>query len=287
MKPWIKIVLLVNCGIVIVFAAILLRSNFGLKTTRYEVPMNGTSANIVFLGDLHSCLFGRNNSRIIRRVARQEPDVICVVGDMLNADDGMEKLDQYLQLLRDLTKLAPTYVSYGNTDISFEKRNQISLAEKVIETGAVFLEENFVDIDVNGSRLRIGGMYNYAFPHHMSLNEWESSHTYSFLRSFEQTEAAKVLLCHRPDSFFFYDAYLNFDIDLLLCGHTHGGLIRVPFKGGIIASDQGIFPKYDYGKFSMDDTTMIITSGFAGSGNVPRFFNTPEIVCISLTPNGQ
>ena len=90
------------------------------------------------------------------------------------------------------------------------------------------------------------------------------------------------MLAHRPDSFIYGNAAYLWDIDLVLSGHTHGGLWRLPFIGGVIAPEQGLFPEYDKGEFDLGNIKMIISSGLNGYNNIPRLFNSPEITVIEL-----
>lgn len=86
---------------------------------------------------------------------------------------------------------------------------------------------------------------------------------------------------HQPE--YITDMVAESNVDLVLCGHTHGGLVRIPFVGGIIAPNQGLFPQYDKGEFDFNNTSMIITGGLGVSNPIPRFNNQPEICIINIT----
>lgn len=282
-----KWIVLTAVGIVVCAIIVeLVLSNFCLKTTQYKLSLQelNNEINVVFLSDLHNHSFGSGNRLLLNEVADAKPDVIAVVGDMMEADSTKEDLADYLNLLTNLAEIAPTYVSYGNHDREYEAVSSVNLTEAVKLTGAVMLEETYEDVRIGDTQIRIGGMYSYAFAHHQTRTEWEASTTYQFLAEFENTQLPKILLCHRPDSFFYYDAYLDWDIDAILCGHTHGGMVRIPFVGGVIAPDQLLFPEYDYGEYQLDDTLMIIGGGLSGYGMVPRVFNRPEVVRLTLIP---
>ena len=137
------------------------------------------------------------------------------------------------------------------------------------------LDDEYKDVNVNGNIIRIGGIYDYAFD--------TKKYTQDFLSKFEDTDNYKIMLAHRPDSFIFNNVTKDWNIDLVVSGHTHGGQVVLPFAGGLYAAEQGWFPKYDKGLFDFDDTKILITSGL-GSGKeiLPRFNNTPEVVDLKL-----
>lgn len=111
-----------------------------------------------------------------------------------------------------------------------------------------------------------------------------SDPVYSFLSDFCDTDQMTILLNHRPESFYFGSASEVWNIDLLLSGHTHGGLVRIPRLGGLYAPIQGFFPDVYYGQYQLHSSTMLVTSGLAGYGVLPRINNPPEIVTVTLIP---
>ena len=88
-----------------------------------------------------------------------------------------------------------------------------------------------------------------------------------------------ILLSHRPELF---ETYVDCDVDLILSGHAHGGQFRLPFIGGLIAPNQGLFPKYDAGLYTDKNTNMIVSRGLGNSIIPLRFNNCPEIVLVEL-----
>lgn len=104
------------------------------------------------------------------------------------------------------------------------------------------------------------------------------------LNSMNVTDSYCVLLSHRPEAF---ESYATQDIDLVLSGHAHGGQFRLPFIGGIVAPNQGFFPKYDSGMFSNNNTTMIVSRGLGNSIISIRFNNRPELVMVELIRDGD
>ena len=92
-----------------------------------------------------------------------------------------------------------------------------------------------------------------------------------------------ILLMHTPT---FFEAYEDWGADLILSGHIHGGLIRLPFVGGVFSPDRKLFPKYCYGKYELDNSTMIVSGGLSRGETGFRLFNRPEIVTITLKSEG-
>ncbi len=268
-----------------IFLSVLL-DNVRISTSSYAVSMEKlwTPIRLVLLSDLHGRTFGRDNSRLIARVGSQSPDVILLAGDMLDRSADEEEVQKLLQLLEGLCEIAPVYFAPGNHELEYMKADD-TLLDRVARTGATVVNDSYVDIAVNGQPLRIGGTMGYGFYFGRSEEEFTSSPEYRFLKDFENTGVPKICLAHMPDTFIFNGAYDMWDVELVLSGHTHGGLIRLPFIGGLYAPMQGWFPEYDRGCFRLGEhMQMIITSGLAGHGPIPRINNRPEIAVVELTP---
>lgn len=172
----------------------------------------------------------------------------------------------------------------GNHEQVYLKTDE-TLLDRIAQTGAVVVNDSYADVTLAGQPLRIGGTMGYGFAFGRTEEEFTSSQEYVFLKAFENTELPKICLAHMPDTFIFNGAYTLWDVDLVLSGHTHGGLVRLPFIGGLYAPMQGLFPKYDRGYFQLGThMQMVITSGLAGHGLLPRVNNLPEIVVIDLVP---
>lgn len=246
--------------------------------THYTLEEPDTGAiRAVLIADLHDQVFGEDNEQVYTLVKEQEPDVILLAGDLLNEDSA--STDTALSFVRRMTEIAPVYVSLGNQEMGFIERNGTGFLDDIRDTGAVLLELDYADTEINGQKIRIGGMYEYAFPTGGG-EDYEAIKT--FLTEFEGTEDCKIMMAHRPDSFVFLDDN-PWDIDLVVSGHLHGGQVILPLLGGLWAPDQGFFPEYDYGKFDLNGTDIIITTGLGSSDEkLPRFNNPPEIAVIDL-----
>ena len=250
-----------------VFLAVLF-GNAHISAESYSVALQnlGGPVRIVLLSDLHGKSFGRDDSRLIAKIGEQTPDVIFLDGDMIDRSADSADVQELLRLIKRL-------------------QTDTSLLTQVAEAGAVVVNDSYAEVTLAGQPLRIGGTMGHAFYFGRSEEEFSSSPEYQFLKAFEDTDVPKICLAHMPDTFIFNGAYNLWNVDLILSGHTHGGLIRLPFIGGLYAPMQGWFPEYDQGYFRLGEhMQMVITSGLAGHGMIPRINNPPEIVVIDLVP---
>ena len=283
-KHTVKIVSIV----VICFAIFLtvLLSNTRIHAVSYSIPLENLTfpARLILLSDLHDKSFGRENSRLIAKVQEQSPDAIFLDGDMIDRSADSADVQKLLRLIERLCEIAPVYFAPGNHELEYMQTDP-ALLTHIAEVGAVVVNDSYVDETIDDQPLRIGGTMGHAFYFGRSEEEFSASPEYQFLKSFEDTDVPKICLAHMPDTFIFNGAYDLWDVDLVLSGHTHGGLIRLPFIGGLYAPMQGWFPEYDRGYYRLGERMqMVVTSGLAGYGMLPRINNPPEIVVIDLVP---
>ena len=259
---------------------------FAVRTVTYTVALQNLSSplRLVLLSDLHGKSFGRENSRLIAKIQEQSPDAIFLDGDMIDRSADQTDVQELLRLIERLHEIAPVYFAPGNHELEY-MQTDASLLTQVAEAGAVVVNDSYVDVTIAGQPLRIGGTMGHAFYFGRSEEEFSSSPEYQFLKAFEDTDVPKICLAHMPDTFIFNGAYNLWNVDLVLSGHTHGGLIRLPFIGGLYAPMQGWFPEYDRGYFRLGEhMQMVISAGLSGHGMIPRINNPPEIVVIDLVP---
>ena len=262
-------------------------SNSCVKAIEYSVELSDFvgNAKVVVISDLHGKEYGKNNYKLLAKIREQAPDAIFVVGDMLDDSDAENGFPKTTNLLISLLDIAPVYLSLGNQEIEYADNIIINYIDTITEIGVVALDESFVDCEIAGQNIRIGGTMGHAFPFGRSMEEFENSHEYVFLKEMEKTNSPTIVLAHMPDTFIFNGAHNYWsNIDLVISGHTHGGVIRLPFAGGLYSPMQGLFPEYDYGFFMLGEKMkLVITSGLSGYKFIPRFLNLPEICVINLT----
>ena len=153
-----------------------------------------------------------------------------------------------------------------------------NLTAQLADAGAVILEQEFQDITVAGQPLRIGGAYGYLLS-----RKYKNTPEQDFMDAFTDTEMPTVLLSHLSEGLLAYHCLGDWNVDLVLSGHTHGGQIRLPLLGGLYDPEVGFFPKYPQGLFQNNGAYLVLSAGLGSSTRIPRFNNPPELIVIDLT----
>ena len=250
-----------------------------LQTKTYELESESTQLKVVVISDLHE----NNLPNLCEQIREQSPDSILVVGDMINSTSPNSL--KVTKLMKQLVKISPVYYSLGNHELEYIEKGTSDLVKDLKSTGVVVLDKNYVDININNSNIRIGGMYEYAFGNKGNLVKKENmdKEVYNFLCDFQDTDNYKIMMAHRPDSFIFGDASKVWNIDLVVSGHNHGGQVILPFLGGLYGGDQGWFPEYVDGMYKLNNINLFVTRGLGSNEKkLPRFNNRPEISIIDI-----
>lgn len=239
---------------------------------------NDAKLKFVVITDLHNKEYGEKNADLAELVKEQNPDFIAVCGDMVNRGDP--DTTKMKDVLEKLSKIAPTYCCLGNHERDNAAKFGTDFRSETDSTGAVLLDNEYIKFTKNGKSVLIGGMSDYPYYEFYTPDDdvpsralWE-----------EFAEKAKnnftILLHHQPE--YIAEDAKKTDIDLIVCGHTHGGQIQLPFIGGVIAPNQGLFPKYDKGEFDLDGTKMIVCAGLSNTVFIPRINNQVEIGVVTI-----
>lgn len=274
-------VLVLGAGVMILS---LYTSKYGLSVSSYSLPLpgEGEPIRVVHLSDLHNSEFGEGNAKLVERVLEQQPDLVVMTGDMLNQEDP--SVDTAVNLVRKLSAAVPVYFSYGNHETYHEAHFGVDLTELFQEAGATVLDENWVDVDINGHPLRLGGIYGYCLPaKYLATGEaWQ--HECDYLSAFQDTDRYTILLCHMPVCWLINGSLDAWEVDCVFAGHAHGGQVRIPFVGGLHAPDQGWFPGREEGIYPSQDgeKSLVLSRGLGSSGKIPRFNNLPHIVVVDF-----
>lgn len=239
-----------------------------ITVTSENIPDEFNGFKIVHISDLHNAEFGDGQKDLIGKIEAQDADIIVITGDMI--DSRRTDVDKAVELITGLGNKIPVYYVTGNHESRVREYNE--LESKLIENGVTVLKNESVKIEKDGSFINIIGVDDPSFG--MSAND--IFHTVSELK----TDGYDVLLSHRPELF---ETYCESGAELVLCGHAHGGQVRIPFAGGLVAPNQGLFPEYTAGSYKSGSTEMIVSRGLGNSIIPLRVNNPPELVVITLS----
>lgn len=281
-----RILLIVLAVLLALTGAELLYSNYALTVSRYTVSSEKVTGSfrIVFLSDLHGREFGENNSRLLRKIEAEQPDLICMVGDIFNSDAEEAEIAAMCALIRSASEIAPVYFCLGNHEATYLESHGEGLLAQITASGAVLLDNRYEDLEIHGTKIRLCGYTGwYRTPHFGDADGKEQQRILEFASDFENTSRFKLLLNHIPTNWLDWRYIDKYPSDLVLCGHYHGGVIRIPIiEQGLFAPYVGSFPPYSKGQFAGSKASCILTTGLAGSYGLPRFFNPPEICSVDI-----
>ena len=254
--------------------------NTALKIKEYEIlsdriPQGFDEFRIAQVSDLHNAEFGEENWKLIKMLSQTDPDIIVLTGDLI--DSRQTDLDVALEFAWQAGKIARVYYVSGNHEARVPVYED--LKNGLVKAGVVILENQKVQITREGERITLMGINDPSFQENYLFGDAEGVAKQAISDLKDESDGYTILLSHRPELF---DLYAETGMDLVFCGHAHGGQFRLPFAGGLVAPNQGFFPKYDAGQFTEENTTMIVSRGVGNSIIPIRFNNRPEIVVAQL-----
>ncbi len=280
----ILIPLAVLAALFILFIIYIITRPQTLTVSEYEIsspkiPSEFDGFRIIQLSDLHCDNFGENNSELVAEIGAAKPDVIFITGDLIDTRMGPAEIG--LSLAAESAKIAPTYLITGNHECHEENFHEL---QPILEdAGITVLRNGLCTLEKDGASVTLAGIDDLTF----FQNEENDLTFEEILPMFEEklaeilagADGYTVLLSHRPD---LIETYAKSGVDLVFCGHAHGGQFRLPFIGGLYAPGQGIFPRYTEGVHALGDTKTVISRGLGDSSFPFRLNNPPEIVAVTL-----
>lgn len=248
-------------------------SNFNYNSA--IVPEEFNNFKIVHISDLHNKVFGKEQDKLIDKVEDLEPDIIVITGDLI--DRRRYNLEKSMYFINSAVEIAPIYYVSGNHEAWSGRFPEIE--ERLIEAGVKIIDDSETEIRRGNNSIKLLGLSDPDFLTSDYIDGTDTSKLEENLIRLSDGEEFKILLSHRPELF---ELYSDNNIDMIFSGHAHGGQIRIPFIGGLIAPDQGFFPKYTAGNYTSNISTMYVSRGLGNSLFPVRVFNRPEIISVTL-----
>lgn len=258
-------------------------SFFKIDISKYEVvsnkiPKEFDGFKILQLSDLHNRRFSK---KLIKKIHSQDPDIIVITGDMVSANS--KGFNGFFDVIKGLDNKYPIYYVFGNHEqrLSLEKRALI--VSRLKEYGVKVIN-NDADYIIKGKDyIKIYGLHQNLLYYN---NYIKSKKSYSYDKKDIETifpglddKTFNILITHNP---LYFETYEKWGTDLIFSGHVHGGIVRIPFIGGLLSPERNFFPKYSGGEYSINDSKMIVSRGLGYSTVNLRVFNNPEICVVEL-----
>jgi len=265
-------IVIIFIAIIVIFVIYVFAFDNELVVRLYKIPTDKVQSGIRigFIADLHNSEYGENQKDLMDRLTELHPDIVLLGGDIIDENSSIKNTAAFIA---SVAKAYPCFYVSGNNEVS---SGQIQAIKRICaDTGVVFLEGDCYNIDINGQDINICGIDDCL------IGEREFNYQLETTMIDCDTNLYTVLLSHRPEHI---DKYLNFEYDLILSGHTHGGIWRLPFIiNGLYAQNQGLFPKYAGGIYEFDKAVLIVSRGLEKDTNYfPRIFNPPELVIVDI-----
>ncbi|MGB6780097.1 MAG: metallophosphoesterase [Planococcus citreus] len=268
--------------IALIFVALLVLgfawvNNNWIVTTEYsvqsdKVPDAFAGKRIVQVSDLHNAEFGDQQQSLLDKVEAANPDAIFITGDLIDSD--RYDLERSLAAVDGLVEMSKVYYVIGNHEVSSNRLDD-EIVPALEERGVEVLRNRSLMWEQDGEAIQIAGIDDPL----MDIYLHEEEFTRNSIAEAGLNDAFTLLLAHRPEQL---ETYASEGIDVVFAGHAHGGQIRIPGLGGLIAPGQGWFPSMTEGVFESGDTQLVLSRGLGNSGFPLRVFNLPEVVVVTL-----
>lgn len=250
---------------------------WGMRTNYTKVELSALPAGfdglrIVHLSDLHGHQYGENSAVLLAAVEREAPDLIVITGDLI---DRSSQLSMIPSLAEGLCAIAPTYYVTGNHEWAAKCARELKTL--LTECGVTVLTNQYEVLERNGDRIVLAGVDD--------PNGLLGQKTPEEVAKEIETHAPglfTVLLAHRNDRF---GQYAAAGFDLVLSGHAHGGIVRLPFTDGLLGNSRNFFPTWTAGVYRLEGSTLFVSRGL-GNNTTPmpgfRLFNRPDLAVLTL-----
>lgn len=258
--------------VVVLLIPFFIWQNNALTESTYYYDVSGIDPKlarmkIAQVSDLHNKKFGKEQKTLLKKLENYQPDVIFVTGDVVDANHT--NIEVAMDFLRGAVEIAPVYFVVGNHEMWLDTQVLANLREQMEAVGVYYMDNECLSIPYGETTYNLMGL---------DVDNLYGNRLDQCLES-ENKEKLTILLAHEPQ---YFQRYCDLNMDLVFSGHAHGGQVRLPFFGGLVAPDQGFFPKYTEGTYIENATTMVVSRGLGNSIIPVRVFNFPEIVYVEL-----
>ena len=249
------------------------RNTYTITSSRLPESFDGY--RIAHVSDLHNAQMGKDNEMLLTMLREAEPDMIAITGDLI--DSRNTDVDIAFQFVQKAVEIAPCYYVTGNHEARISEYEE--LEARMASVGVVILKDISTEIRIGEDTITLIGVDDPSFQTDYLFGDSEAVMSSKLTALHTDGDGFTILLSHRPELF---EIYKSHDIDLVLSGHAHGGQFRLPFIGGIVAPNQGFFPKYDAGLYKEGHTNMLVSRGIGNSILPFRINNRPEVLLVEL-----
>ena len=240
-----------------------------------KLPQSFDGYRIAHVSDLHNAEMGKDNEKLLTILRNADPDMIAITGDLI--DSRSTNVEIALNFIREAVKIAPCYYVTGNHEARVNEYDELKSGME--SAGVIVLEDAQTEISLDGDTITLIGVNDPSYQTDYLFGDSETVMNTKLEELRTENGEFTVLLSHRPELF---DAYTDHGMDLVLSGHAHGGQFRLPFIGGVVAPNQGLFPEYDAGIYTEGNTNMLVSRGVGNSILPFRINNRPEVILIEL-----
>lgn len=259
------------------------------RVTHYKIRTNKYAKadgelKIALLSDLHNWTYGKHNRKLLDCIKREQPDIILVAGDML-----VGKVDVPAAIAEEfmvkVSQIAPVFYGNGNHEQRMKERTDrygeryIRYKEILTKAGVHFIENESEEFCWKNERIRITGLEIPLFYYEKFQSKKLSVEEIQERVGESDENCMQILIAHNPAH---GNSYARWGADLVVSGHLHGGIVRLPFLGGMITPQIRLFPKYSGGIYHEGHTDIVVSKGL-GSHTFPiRLFNEAELVMLHV-----
>lgn len=257
-------------------------THYNIETAKLQNSKeNKLDKKIIMLSDLHNKEYGQGNVKLLDAIRTEQPDIIIIAGDMLVGKSTVP-FEKAVYFMEKLSEIAPIYYGNGNHEQRMKEsvdkfgRKYVDYKDALQEHGIIFLENESKNIKLGDKEICISGL-------EIPLRFFERRSSYDFERKEISDQLGKasplyqIIIAHHP---LYAEEYIDWGADLVLSGHLHGGVVRLPYIGAFITPQFKFFPKYSGGNYKYKESDIIVSRGIGEHTIKVRFANKPEVIVL-------